>query len=89
MPTSLSAVQSRHTPKLIEALKLCEGVEGKNEPQRDAKLRLEPEAEYTALTEAEDALTETRCAYKVARLEWELVRCQVRALEPRTLVEAA
>lgn len=72
--------------ELAEAIKLCEGVEGKNEAQRDAKLRLELSAEYTALAEAEDALTEARCALEVARLEWELARHQSRIL---TLLEEA
>ena len=64
-----------------EAVKLCEGVDGKNEKERSAKLRLELSAEVTAFAEAEDALTEARCAYEVARLEWDLCRYQVRVLE--------
>ena len=66
--------------ELAEAVKLCQGVEGKNEAQRNARMRLELSAEYTALAEAEDALTEVRCAYEVARLEWDLARYQLRAL---------
>ena len=73
----------------VEALKLCEGVDGKNERERAAKLRLELSAEYAALAEAEDALTEARCAYEVARLEWELVRYQLRAGESQHLLEVA
>ncbi len=69
--------------ELAEAVKLCEGVEGKNEAQRDARMRLELSAEYNAVHEAEDALTEARCAYEVARLEWDLARYSVRVLEPR------
>lgn len=65
-----------------EALLICEGVDGKNEAQRTAKLRLELSDYYIALHEAENALTETRCAVEVARLEWDLVRYQVRVLEP-------
>ena len=75
--------------ELAEAYKLCEGVEGKNEKERAAKLRLELTSEYTALYEAEDALTEARCAYEVARLEWDLARYSVRALESRTLHHAS
>lgn len=74
--------EAKRALELAEALKLCAGVEGKNEAQRDARMRLELSAEYTALAEAEDALTETRCAYEVARLEWDLARYSVRALEP-------
>lgn len=74
--------EAKRTFELAEAYKLTEGVDGKNEAQRAAKLRLELSAEYSALHEAEDALTEARCAYDVARLEWDLARYSVRALEP-------
>ncbi len=75
--------------ELAEALKLCEGVEGKNEKERAARLRLELSTEYTALAEAEDALTEARCSLEVARLEWDLARYSVRVLEPMSYREAA
>lgn len=81
--------EAKRALELAEALKLCEGVEGKNEAQRDAKLRLELAVEYTALAEAEDALTEARCALEVARLEWDLARYSVRALEVTVSLEAA
>ena len=55
--------------ELAEAHKLCEGVEGSNEKERAAKLRLELASEYTDLAEAEDALTKARCGLEVARLE--------------------
>ena len=64
-----------------EALKLCEGVEGRNEKERAAKLRLELANGYTALAEAEDALTEARCGYELARLEWDLMRYRCKAEE--------
>ncbi len=79
--------EAKRALEVAEAYKLCEGVDGKNEAQRTSKLRLELEAEYRALHEAEDALTEARCAHEVARLEWELARYQVRTLTP--LEEAA
>lgn len=66
--------------KLAEAVKLCKGVDGKNEKERAAKLRLGLTGEYTALNEAEDALTEARCAFEVTRLEWDLARYSVRVL---------
>ena len=75
--------------ELSEARMLYEGVDGKNEKERTAKLRLELSAEYTALAEAEDALTEARCAFEVARLEWELVRYQLRAVANFSLEVAA
>ncbi len=74
--------EAKRTLEHAEALKLCAGVDGKNERERTAKLRLELSAEYTALAEAEDALTEALCAYEGARLEWDLARYQMRALEP-------
>jgi hypothetical protein len=80
--------EARRTLELAEAHRLCEGVEGKNEAQRDARLRLELEAEHAALAEAEDALSEARCAYEVVRLEWDLARYQVRILSA-PLLEAA
>lgn len=73
--------EAKRALELAEALKLCEGVEGKNEKERAAKLRLELAPEHTALYEAEDALTEARCGLEVARLEWELARYCIRALE--------
>ncbi len=81
--------EAKRALELAEAVKLCEGVDGKNDRERTAKLRLELSAEHTALYETEDALTETRCAYEVARLEWELVRYQVRVLEPKVTLEMA
>ena len=77
--------------ELAEAVKLCEGVDGKNEGQRAAKLRLELSTEYAILHEAEDALTEARCAFEVARLEWDFVCYSVRAseLDDRPLKAAA
>lgn len=85
----MAHAEAKRTFELAEAYKLCEGVEGKNEAQRAAKLRLELTAEYTALYEAEDALTEARCALEVARLEWDLARYKLRALESERVGIAA
>ncbi len=81
--------EAKRALELAEAYKLCEGVDGRNEKERAAKLRLELEAEYNALFEAKDTLSEARCALEVARLEWELARYQVRVLEPQSFREAA
>lgn len=81
--------EAKRILELSEALKLCEGVEGKNDKERSAKLRLELSAETAALYEAEDALTEARCAYEVAKLEWDLARYQVRTLSNPHLEIAA
>ena len=81
--------EAKRTLEHAEAVAFCNGVEGKNEKERAAKLRLELSAEYTALAETEDALTEVRCAYEVARLEWDLCRYQVRMLGAQTFREAA
>ena len=74
--------EAKRTLEQAEALKLCQGVEGRNEKERAAKLRLELSSEYAALADAEDALTEARCRYELARLEWDLARYSVRALTP-------
>ena len=65
--------EAKRTLEHAEALKLCEGVDGKNERERSAMLRLELGAEYAALAEAEDALTEARCGFELARLEWDFM----------------
>ena len=65
-----------------EASAVFVGVEGKNEKERAAKLRLELGEHYAALHGAEDVLTEARCAYEVAKLEWDLARYSVRMFEP-------
>lgn len=87
--TVTAHAEAKRVLELAEARKLCEGVDGKNEAQRDAKLRLELSAEYIALAEAEDTLTEARCALEVARLEWDLARYRLRVLEVQGLQEAA
>ena len=72
--------EARRVLELAEAMKLFEGVEGKNERERAAKLRLELTAERHSLHEAEDALAEARCALEVAKLEWDLAQLQLREL---------
>lgn len=72
--------EARRVLELAEAYKLCEGIEGKNEKERAAKLRLELAPCYTALHEAEDALTEARCALEIARLEWDLARYSLKSV---------
>lgn len=81
--------EAKRALELTEAVKLCEGVDGKNEAQRTAKLRLELQNEYSALHGAEDALAEARCAYEVARLEWDSVRYQIKMFELHHLPRAA
>lgn len=81
--------EAKRALDLAEAVKLCEGVDGKNEAQRTAKLRLELSEYYAALHGAEDALTEARCAYEVARLEWDSVRYQLKMYELHHLPRAA
>jgi hypothetical protein len=81
--------EAKRVLELTEAHKLCAGIDGKNERERSAKLRLELVAEYVALAHAEDTLTEARCELEVARLEWELVRYKLRALEAQPLQIAA
>jgi len=85
----ITHAEAKRALELAEALKLCEGVDGKNEAQRAARLRLELEAEHAALVEAEDTLTDARCSLEVARLEWDLVRYQLKIYELHRLPRAA
>ena len=78
---SASYVEAKRTLELAEATRTLEGIDGKNEKERAAKLRFELAGEYEVLHEAEDALAEARCALEVAKLEWELARYSLRALE--------
>ncbi len=60
---------------------IAEGVDGKNEAQREAKIRLELAAYYEQLHEAETDLVDARCSLDVARIEWDTVRYTIRAFE--------
>ena len=81
--------EAKRALELAEAVTLCMGVDGKNEKERAAHMRLELKNEHADLYRAEDALTEARCAYEVARLDWELVRYQLRAVANFSLEVAA
>jgi hypothetical protein len=76
---SAAYVEAKRTLELAEAPRTLAGIDGKNEKERAAKLRLELSSEYEALHEAEDALAEARCALDGARLEWDLARYSLRA----------
>ena len=58
LSAGLPSLTPKRTLELAKAHKLCDGVEGKNEAQREAKLRLELETEYAVLAEAEHALSQ-------------------------------
>ena len=73
--------EAKRALELATARILVMGVEGKNEAQCNAALRLELASEHDALAEAEDALAEARCSLECAQLEWDLARYTVRALE--------
>ena len=73
--------EARRILERAEAYLLCEGIEGKNEKERAARLQLELTAGYTGLHDAEDALTQAQCTYECAKLEWDLARYSVRVLE--------
>lgn len=81
--------ETKRTLEREEAHLICKGVEGKNERERSATLLLELTGEYAALHAAEDALAEARCAYELAKLEWDLARYQLRAVEKDHLLEVA
>ncbi|MDQ3397548.1 MAG: hypothetical protein M3511_07215 [Deinococcota bacterium] len=77
----VAQVEAKRALELARARLICQGVEGKNEAQREAVMRLELQTEHDALFQAEVALTEARCTLDRARLEWDLARYTVRALE--------
>ena len=81
--------EAKRTLEHAEAVAFCNGVEGKNEKERAAKLRLELSAEYTALAETEDALTEARCGCELARLDWDLARYQLQTISDLSATVAA
>ena len=49
--------EAKRALEAAEATALCNGIDGKNERERSAKLRLELSAEYAALAHSEYALT--------------------------------
>ena len=73
--------EAKRALELAQARMLCDGVEGKNEAQRNAAMRLELSDLHDALAEAEDALAEARCGLECAQVEWDLARYTVRTLE--------
>jgi hypothetical protein len=73
--------EAKRALELAAAQKLCDGLEGANKEGREARLRLELATLYGALGEAEDALTDGKCALELARLEWDLARYSVRVME--------
>ncbi len=78
------------TKRLLEAAKtkhLCEGVEGKNQAERDAKLERLLIEEITAVEFLEDEQAIAKLGLEQARLAWDLARYKVRALE--TMKEVA
>ena len=81
--------EAKRALELAQARLLVDGVDGKNEAQRAAVMRLELDELYTALAKAEDALADARCSLECAQLEWDLARYTVRALEVGTLKAAA
>lgn len=78
---SAAYTDAKRALELAEATRTLAGIDGKNEKERAARLRLELSDEYEALHEAEDALAGARCALDGARLEWDLAHYSLRALE--------
>lgn len=73
--------EAKRRLELEEARLTCQGIDGKNEAQRAAKLRLELEGLHQALHEAEDLLSEAKCQVEMAEVKWQLARYCVRVLE--------
>ena len=76
--------EAKRALELAQARLLIDGVDGKNEAQRNAVMRLELVSQHDALATAEDALAEARCSLECAQLEWDLARYMVRTLEVDT-----
>jgi multidrug resistance efflux pump len=72
---------AKWTLDLARAKVLVRGVEGKNEAVREAQIRLELDAQFEAVAEAEDELNEARCNLDATRLEWDGLRYTLRCLE--------
>jgi hypothetical protein len=77
----VAQAEAKRALELARARLICAGLEGRNEAQREAAMRLELQAEHDALFSAETALTEARCQLDCARIEWDTTRYTIRALE--------
>lgn len=71
----------KHSLEHKRAVIITRGLEGKNAEERSARLRLELEAETTALMEAELAHTTERANLDAARVNWDYLRTWLRLLE--------
>ncbi len=77
----VEVAEAKRALEIARARRLTAGIDGRNEAQRDAMLRVELHGLYDEVHEAEQTLTEARCALERARLEWDLARYTVRAWE--------
>ena len=77
--------EAKRSLNLAEAKQRQAGVEGKNDAERNAHLRLTLSKEYEALEQAEDQLSEARCQLELAMLHWDLARHQARLVEASTV----
>jgi hypothetical protein len=73
--------EARQELEVERSRMICNGVDGKNEAQREAFIRLELDFLYTVLHVAETALTEARCELECSRTLFDVAKCSVRALE--------
>ena len=78
---SLAVGDAKKALEDARAVLLCEGVEGKNAEQREARIRLELQDLYYGLHQAESELSEARCELECARLEWDAARYSLKACE--------
>lgn len=72
-----------------KAKRICEGIEGKNSEERDAKLKLALEADYRSLQTCEGHLRHARNSLEQSRLSWDCLRYKLRLLEATTSRGAA
>jgi hypothetical protein len=78
---SESHAQKHYELECARAMKLAEGIDGKNSEQREAILRLDLHTLYHALHQSECQLNAAKLEHDCARLEWDCLRYRLRALE--------
>ena len=71
----------RHRLDHERAVRLAEGIEGKNSEQREAGLRLALVGLYSEVQSTEAMLAKKRLDSELAGLEWDVLRYRLRALE--------
>jgi hypothetical protein len=79
---------NQETLRWAKARRLMTKVEGANEAQREANLRLMLEPQYLAVADSERIANATDCALKLAQMEVESLKMQLRVMELESQREA-